>query len=58
MSTVGIVLLVLLYLVIAFVAYKRWISKWDNKEWEKVLFSLFWIGVLPLWAIYKLHFFW
>lgn len=58
MSIVLIVLLVLLYLAGAFISYKYAISKWNNKEWEKVLFSLIWILIIPLWAIYKLHFFW
>ena len=58
MSIVLIVLLVLLYLAGAFVSYKYAISKWDNKEWEKVAFSLIWPLTLILWGIYKLHFFW
>ena len=51
-------IIVLVYLIIAFLAYKYVISKWDNKEWEKIIFSLIWILVLPIWGIYKLHFFW
>lgn len=58
MSITLISLIVLLYLIIAFFAYKYVIVKWDNKEWEKVIFSLIWILIIPLWAIYKLHFFW
>jgi len=49
-------LIILIYLVLAFVAYKYFISKWNNAEWEKILFSLIWIIVLPIWGIYKLHF--
>ena len=49
-------LIVLIYLVIAFVAYKYFISKWNNKEWEKVVFSLIWPLTLIVWGIYKLHF--
>ena len=48
-------LIILAYLIIAFIAYKFCISKWDNKEWEKILFSLIWILVLPLLLIYKIH---
>jgi hypothetical protein len=58
MSTVLIVLFILLYLAGAFFSYKYAISKWNNKDWEKVLFSLIWILVIPIWGIYKLHFFW
>ena len=54
----SIVLLVILYLIIAVLAYKYAIKDWNNKEWEKVIFSLMWILVIPIWAIYKLHFFW
>lgn len=55
MSITLISLIVLLYLIIAFFAYKYVIVKWDNKTWEKVLFSLFWIGIIPLWVIHKIH---
>lgn len=50
-----VALIILVYLLIAFGAYKLFIQKWNNKEWEKVIFSLIWPLVLPLWGIYKLH---
>ena len=51
-----ITILVLIYLVIAYLAYKYIISEWKQPTWEKVMLSLSWILILPLWGIYKLHF--
>lgn len=58
MSIVLTVLIVILYLAIAALAYKYAIKDWNNKEWEKVIFSLIWPLTLVVWGIYKLHFFW
>ena len=49
-------LIILAYLAIAFVSYKYAISKWNNKVWEKVIFSLIWPLTWIVWGIYKLHF--
>ena len=48
-------LIVILYLVIAYFAYNKEIKTWNNKLWEKIIFSLIWILALPLYAIWWLH---
>lgn len=48
-------IIILLYLILAFVAYKFVISKWSHPMWEKVMLSLSWICIIPLWVIHKIH---
>ena len=46
---------IIVYLAIAGFTYNKFVSKWDNKKWEKILFSLFWVGILPLYGVRKIH---
>ena len=46
---------VLVYLIIAWFAYDKFISKWNHPTWEKIMISLSWICVLPLYGIRKIQ---
>jgi hypothetical protein len=46
---------ILIYLICAWAAYKYVISKWSQPKWEKVMLSLAWILMLPLYGINKLN---
>lgn len=48
-------IIILIYLIIAYFAYEKFISDFDNKEWEKILFSIGWPLVLILYGIRKIH---
>lgn len=50
-----IAFIVLVYLIIAFLSYKYIVSKWNHETWEKIMISLSWICVIPLWFIYKIN---
>ena len=45
----------LIWIVGSFVAYNRYISKWDNPKGEKIYFSIIWPLVAPLYVIHYLH---
>ena len=38
-----------------FPAYKFFISKWNNTKFEKVWFSCIWPLLLPLYAVHYIH---
>ncbi len=48
-------IIILLYLIISFMTYKFIVSKWKHPMWEKVMISLSWICVIPLWIIKKIQ---
>ena len=48
-------IIILLYLIISFVTYKFVVSKWNHPMWEKVMISLSWICIIPLWIIRKIQ---
>jgi len=50
-----VTIIVLIYLLIAFGAYKMYIVKFDNNTFEKVAFSLIWPLTLALYGVRKLH---
>jgi len=48
-------IIILVYLLISFGAYKKYISKWNNNKFEKIYFSLIWPLVLILYGIRKIQ---
>ena len=48
-------IIIIAYIILGYVAYKKYISKWDKPLWEKIWLSAFWICVLPLYGIRKIQ---
>ena len=48
-------ILLIVWVVGAFVAYYKFISKWNNSHFEKVWFSIFWPLTLILNVIHRIH---
>ena len=48
-------IIILVYLLIAFGAYKKYIIKWNNTKFEKIMFSLIWPLILPLYGVRKIQ---
>lgn len=46
---------IILYVLIAFFAYKKYFVKFDTTTFEKIWFSIFWIAVLPLYGVRKIQ---
>ena len=46
---------IIIYLVITYFAYTKYISKWDKSKFEKIYFSFIWPIVLPLYGIHYVH---
>ena len=47
---------IIAYVIIAILAYFLVFKNWDNKSnFEKIWYSIFWIAVLPLYAIHAIH---
>jgi len=46
-------IIILVYLLASFGSYKFIISKWSHPLWEKIMLSLSWICILPLYGIRK-----
>ena len=50
------IIVAIVWIVGIFVAYNKYISKWDGKtKAEKIYFSIIWPLVLPLYLIHYLH---
>ena len=49
------IIIIVVYLLIAFIVYKKYMADAKQPEWEKILLSIAWILLLPLWLIHKLH---
>jgi hypothetical protein len=49
------VIILAVWLVGVFISYNKYIKNWDNKEYEKIIFSLIWPLILPLYGIYYLN---
>lgn len=48
-------IIVVIYLIIAFLGYNYVFKKWDNPKWENIMISLSWICVIPLYGIRKIQ---
>ena len=48
-------IIILVYLIISFLTFKKWVCKWNNTEFEKVMFSLIWPLILPLYGVRKIQ---
>lgn len=46
---------VLIYLVLAYFAFTKFIKNWKNQTWEKIIFSLVWPLAIPLYGIWSIH---
>lgn len=46
---------ILVYLMIAYFAYKYEIKNWNHPTWEKIYFSFIWILALPLFVVHLIH---
>jgi len=50
------VICILIYLLIAFGAYKFIISKWEeHSKFERIYFSLIWLPILPIYIAQWVH---
>lgn len=50
-----LIIILVIWIIGMFVAYKKYISKWDNSMFEKIWFSILWPVLLPLYGIWYLH---
>lgn len=49
------IIIIVVYLLIAFIVYKKYMSTSKHPKWEQIMLSFAWILLLPLWLIHKLH---
>lgn len=49
------IIIIVVYLLIAFFVYKKYMSTSKHPKWEQIMLSFAWILLLPLWLIHKLH---
>jgi hypothetical protein len=50
------VLGIIAYLIIAALTYQFYMKKSESHEtWEKIMLSLSWFALPPLWIIHKIH---
>ena len=47
--------IIALYLIIAYLTYNKVIVNWNHPKWEKIMLSLSWICIIPLYGIRKLQ---
>lgn len=46
---------IVIYLLITYLTYKNFVIKWNQPKWEKMMLSLGWICILPLYGIRKIQ---
>ena len=49
------IIIALIWIIGAFIAYKYIVSKWANPKWENIMISISWPCMIPLWIIHKIH---
>ena len=47
--------LIAVWIIGIVVAYKKFISKWDNSKGEKIYFSIIWPLLIPLYLIHLIY---
>jgi hypothetical protein len=50
-----IYIIILIYVIIAALVYKYVVNKGDQPVWEKIMMSIGWPLMIPLYGIYWLH---
>jgi hypothetical protein len=50
-----LIIILAVWIVGIFVAYNKFISKWERSKGEKIYFSIIWPLVAPLYLIHLIH---